>query len=147
MYVNLIIIDLYDYDVILGMDFLGKYNVVIDCQSRIVTFKPIRGEEFIFRGSTPKQPKMFISALKARKLLAEGCIGFLTNMVDKTQETKSRPEEVPIVKDFMEVFPEDLPGLPPEQEIAFKIELLSGSAPVSKAPYRMAPAVIPDFYA
>ena len=54
MYVNLIVIDLYDYDVILGMDFLGKYNAVIDCPSRTVTFKPIGGEEFIFRGLTPK---------------------------------------------------------------------------------------------
>ena len=102
MYVDLIIIDLYDYDVILGMDFLGKYNAVINCQRRTVTFKPIGGEEFIFRGSTPKQPKMFISALKARKLLMEGCIGFIANMVDKTQETKSKPEEVPIVKEFVE---------------------------------------------
>ena len=126
------------------MDFLGKYNAVIDCQRRIVTFKPIRGEEFIFRGSTPKQPKMFIYALKARKLLAEGCIRFLANMVDKMQETKSRPEEVSIVKYFMEVFPKDLPGLPPEREISFEIELLPGSAPVSKAPHRMALAELKE---
>ena len=87
MYVNLIIIDLYDYDIILGMDFLGKYNAVIDCQRRAVTFKPAGDKEFIFRGSTPKQPKMFISALKARKLLVEGCTGYLANVVDKTLET------------------------------------------------------------
>ena len=144
MYVNLIVIDLYDYNVILGMDFLGKYNAVIDSQRRTVTFKPIGGEEFIFRGSTTKQLKMFISALKVRKLLAEGCIVFLANMVDKTQETQNRPKEVPIVKEFIEVFPEDLPGLPPEREISFEIELLPGSAPVSEAPYRMAPAELKE---
>ena len=60
------------------------------------------------------------------------------------QETKSRPEEVPIVKEFIEVFPEELPGLPPEREISFEIELLPGSAPVSKAPYRMAPAELKE---
>ena len=76
MYVDLIIIDLYDYDVILGMDFLGKYNAVIDCQRRVVAFKPIGGEEFIFRGSTPKQPKMFISALKARKFWRKDVLDF-----------------------------------------------------------------------
>ena len=65
-------------------------------------------------------------------------------MVDKTQETKNGPEEVPIVKEFIEVFPEELPGLPPEREISFEIELLPGSAPISKAPYRMAPAELKE---
>ena len=55
-----------------------------------------------------------------------------------------RPEDVPIVRDFLEVFPEELPGLPPDREIEFVIELLSGTAPISKAPYRMAPAELKE---
>jgi hypothetical protein len=57
--------------------------------------------------------------------------------------TKEAPEtmleEIPIVRDFVDVFPEELPGLPPDREIEFTIDLLPGTGPVSKAPYRMAP--------
>ena len=78
--------------------------------------------------------------MKAQKLLANGCHGFLANMVDKEQESELTPENVPIIREYVDIFPQDLPGLPPTREISFEIELLPGSAPVSKAPYRMAPA-------
>lgn len=77
-----------------------------------------------------------ISTMKAFKLLANGCEGFLASIVDKYDDLHSRPEDVPIVKDYLEVFPEDLP----DREIEFEIELLLGKKPISKAPYRMAPA-------
>jgi len=62
-----------------------------------------------------------VSAMRASKMLASGCIGYLANMVDKSKEIKLRPEDIPIVKQFVEVFPEELPGLPPELEILFEI--------------------------
>ncbi|KAL5551405.1 hypothetical protein UlMin_001581 [Ulmus minor] len=55
-----------------------------------------------------------------------------------------KPEEIAVVQEFLDVFPEELPGIPPEREISFEIELLLGSAPVSKAPYRMAPAELKE---
>ena len=61
-------------------------------------------------------------------------------MVDKEQEEELTPEGVPIIREYVDIFPQDLPGLPPEREISFEIELLPGAASVSKAPYRMAPA-------
>ena len=73
-------------------------------------------------------------------MLANGCIGFLASAIDKTQEAKMKPEDVHVVRDFVEVFPEELPGLPPQREICFEIELMPGTAPISKAPYQMAPA-------
>ncbi|KAL5540697.1 hypothetical protein UlMin_043349 [Ulmus minor] len=67
------------------------------------------------------------------------CMGYLVNMLDTTMKSTTQPEDVPIVKEFPDVFPDDLPGIPPDREIEFKIDLLPGTAPISKAPYRMAP--------
>ncbi|KAL5544958.1 hypothetical protein UlMin_008742 [Ulmus minor] len=57
---------------------------------------------------------------------------------------KSGPEGIAVVREFTDVFPEELPGLPPDREVSFEIDLIPGSAPVSKAPYRMAPAELKE---
>ncbi|GJT99843.1 hypothetical protein Tco_1110182 [Tanacetum coccineum] len=68
---------------------------------------------------------------------------FLAHVTAKEVEDKSkkkRLEDVPIVQDFPEVFPEDLPGLPPTRQVEFQIDLVPGAAPVARAPYRLAPS-------
>ncbi|GJW01907.1 putative reverse transcriptase domain-containing protein, partial [Tanacetum coccineum] len=68
---------------------------------------------------------------------------FLAQVTTKETEDKSekkRLEDVPIVQDFPEVFPEDLPGLPPTRQVEFQIDLVPGAAPVARAPYRLAPS-------
>ena len=80
-----------------------------------------------------------ISALHANKLLKKGCMGYVESIVDMKKSTPSI-EDLSIVRDFCDVFPEDLPGLPPDREIEFTIDLTHSTAPISKAPYRMAPA-------
>ena len=142
--VDLIAIEMKDFDVILGMDFLGRNNAIIDCYHRKVTFKPSNGEKFSFKGRSLLNHKMIISSMQAQRMLANGCIGFLASAVDKSKEKKLDPTEVPVVREFIEVFPEELPGLPPSREISFKIELLPGTGPISKAPYRMAPAELKE---
>nr|GEZ07244.1 putative reverse transcriptase domain-containing protein [Tanacetum cinerariifolium] len=62
----------------------------------------------------------------------------VTEAEDKSKET--RLEDVPIVQDFLEVFPEDLPGIPPTHRVEFQIDLVPGAAPVARAPYRLAPS-------
>ncbi|GKF56021.1 putative reverse transcriptase domain-containing protein [Tanacetum coccineum] len=59
---------------------------------------------------------------------------------DGNKSEKKRLEDVPIVQDFPEVFPEDLPGLPPTRQVEFQIDLVPGAAPVARAPYRLAPS-------
>ena len=54
--------------------------------------------------------------------------------------SKVRMEDVPIVQEYSDVFPDDLPGIPPDREIEFNIDLLPGTTPISIAPYRMTPA-------
>ena len=63
---------------------------------------------------------------------------------DTAEEQKLQPEDVPVVNEFLDVFPEELPGIPPEREISFEIELMPGTAPISKAPYRMAPVELKE---
>ncbi|GJS78247.1 putative reverse transcriptase domain-containing protein [Tanacetum coccineum] len=84
-----------------------------------------------------------ISFSKAQEYMTKGCQVFLAQISTKKEEDKSEGKQikdVPIVRDFPEVFPEDLPGLPPARPVEFQIELIPGAAPVARAPYRLAPS-------
>ncbi|GJU19675.1 putative reverse transcriptase domain-containing protein [Tanacetum coccineum] len=83
-----------------------------------------------------------ISSIRTQKYIDQGCQVFLIQMMkeEKTEIPERRIEDVPVVRDFPEVFPEDLPGLPPTRQVEFHIELIPGAAPVARAPYRLAPA-------
>nr|GFC60077.1 reverse transcriptase domain-containing protein [Tanacetum cinerariifolium] len=77
------------------------------------------------------------------KYVKKGFPIFLAHITKKEVEDKSeekRLEDVPIVRGFPKVFPEDLPGLPPIQPVEFQIDLVPGAAPVAWAPYRLAPS-------
>ncbi|GJW24340.1 putative reverse transcriptase domain-containing protein [Tanacetum coccineum] len=84
-----------------------------------------------------------ISCTKTQKYMEKGFPIFLAHVTAKEVEDKSekkRLEDVPIVQDFPEVFPEDLPGLPLTRQVEFQIDLVPGAAPVARAPYRLAPS-------
>ena len=83
LYSNLIVLEMYDYDIILGMDFLGKYDVSIECQRRKVVIDLEGDARFEFIGHTNKKTKLSFLVLKAYKLLANGCISFLASIMDK----------------------------------------------------------------
>ncbi|GKD31731.1 putative reverse transcriptase domain-containing protein [Tanacetum coccineum] len=75
--------------------------------------------------------------------MSRGCDVFLAHITTKEAKDESegkRLEDVPIVRDFPEVFPEDLPGIPPARQVEFQIDLVPGAAPVARAPYRLAPS-------
>ena len=82
--------------------------------------------------------------MKAQSLLERGCTGYLASVVDVSVEQKLKPEDVPVVQDFLNVFPKDLLGLPPKREIDFVIDLVPGVAPISKTPYKMAPVELKE---
>ncbi|ROV55750.1 RNA-directed DNA polymerase [Limosilactobacillus reuteri] len=87
--------------------------------------------------------KVLVSALQAVKLLESGCQGYIASVLDVDARVTSL-EEVNVVKEFPDVFPDDLMQLPPDRELEFAIDLIPGAAPVSKAPYRMAPAELKE---
>ncbi|GJS69384.1 hypothetical protein Tco_0702225 [Tanacetum coccineum] len=63
----------------------------------------------------------------------------------ENESKEKRLEDVPTVRDFPKVFPEDLPGLPPTRQVEFQIDLVPGAAPVARAPYRLAPTELQEF--
>ena len=143
-YANLVVLEMKDYDVILGMDWLSVHHTVIDCRKRRVQFQPPDGEEFNFKGTSRKKLVPTILALQALKLLASGCRGYIASILDEMKEVKLKPTDVPILRGYLTVFPEYLPELSPEREINFTIELIPGTTLVSKAPYRLAPAELKE---
>ncbi|GJX79407.1 putative reverse transcriptase domain-containing protein [Tanacetum coccineum] len=81
--------------------------------------------------------------MKARTLISHGCQGFLASVMDTSLESPNI-ENLSVVREFADVFPDELPGLPPAREIEFGIELIPGAEPISKAPYRMAPVELKE---
>ena len=137
MEADLILIDLKGLDV-LGMDWLASNYASMDCFRKEVIFRRPGLPLVVFYGERRWTPSGLISAIYARCLLRKGCSGFLAHIVD-TRSDEARLEDVPVVRDFLDVFPDDLPGPPPEREVDFPIDLVPGTAPISLPPYRMAP--------
>ena len=135
----LIVLGIHDFNIILGMDWLSRHRATLDCYKK--ELRLVRPEEpgVIFRGIRREIAPSLINAMTASKMLRKGCQGYLAFVVDKRQEG-TRLEDIPIVKEFPDVFPDDISSLPPDREIEFVIELIPGTEPISIPPYRMAPA-------
>ncbi|XP_027182156.1 uncharacterized protein LOC113780563 [Coffea eugenioides] len=143
MLVDLVSLDIKRYDVIIGMDFLTHYHAKLDCRAKVVEFW-IPGEATLkldVKGRLASSA--MISGVRARKMLYKGAQGFLTFLINAPSD-QVKLEDVPVVREFPDVFPEKLKTLPPEREVEFKIELVPGMAPISKTPYRMAPAELKE---
>jgi hypothetical protein len=110
---NLMVLDTKGIDVILGMETLAKWGVRIDCAQRTVLLSAPDGQE-VTVGAT--EPSEFLHQMEARPT-----------------------DGIRVVSEFLDVFPDDLPGMPPDRDIEFSIDLLPGIAPIAKRPYRMSP--------
>nr|GEY62603.1 hypothetical protein [Tanacetum cinerariifolium] len=97
-------------------DTQEKHHATIDCRSYRVIFGDIHAPEFIYHGSLSGKSMQIISALQARTLLSHGCEGFLATIHDTTSDVPSIHDQ-PIVSEFPDVFPDELPGIPPFHEI------------------------------
>ncbi|KAI3683189.1 hypothetical protein L1987_83689 [Smallanthus sonchifolius] len=136
---DLLPVNLGSFDVVIGMDWLSKNHVEIVCFEKIVHIPLPNGEVLSIQGEKSGVTLRMINCMKARKYLRKGYCVFLAHVVEKKLEER-RLEDIPIVKDYPEVFPEDLPGLPPPRQVEFQIDLVPGAAPVARSPYRLAPS-------
>ena len=84
-----------------------------------------------------------ISGIRARKMLSKGAQEYLAFLINIPSD-KVRLEDMPVVKEYPDVFSEELESLPPKREIVFKIDVTPEVAPISKMPYRMAPAELKE---
>ncbi|GJS65195.1 putative reverse transcriptase domain-containing protein [Tanacetum coccineum] len=106
-------------DVIVGMDWLSEHKVVIICHEKVVRIPLATGEMLRVQGERALKTS---TSLKSAKL------------------KEQKLEDISVVRDFPEVFPEDLSGLPPQQQVEFRIDLILGATPVVKSPYRLSPS-------
>ena len=121
------------------MDWLSPNGAVIDCAQQLVRVKTPSGGELVIHGERPQYGPVVCSAARARRYLQQGCAGYVAYVMDTREAGKATVSEVPVVRDFADVFPEELPGIPPERQVEFRIDLIPGAAPIAKAPYRLAP--------
>ena len=135
---DLILLDIHDFDVILGMDWLSRHHATVGCYRKEVRFCRPGQIEVVFYGLQKTLPHSIMTTMKASMKLRKSYQGYLAYVIE-VRDSGSRLEDIPVVREFSDVFPEDLPGIPPDREIDFQIELAPGTEPISKAPYRMAP--------
>ena len=115
----------------------------MDCRRKELIFRIANVEEFKFVDDKSSAPHNLISAITARKMLRKGCHGYLALVRDTTAE-KTSISDVPVAYEFPDVFPDELPGLPPHREIEFCIDVVSDTTPISMPLYRMAPVELKE---
>ncbi|GJW93002.1 putative reverse transcriptase domain-containing protein [Tanacetum coccineum] len=140
--IDLMPIELGTFDVVIGMDWLVNQDAVIVCGKKVVHI-PVKNKTLIIEGDRSTSRLKIISCIKASKYIERGHQLFVAHVTEKEPKEK-RLEDVPVIRDFPEVFPDDLPGLPPPRQVEFKIELVPGAAPVARAPYRLAPSELKE---
>ncbi|KAK1666722.1 hypothetical protein QYE76_054881 [Lolium multiflorum] len=107
-----------DISVILGMDWLTENGAVINCGDKTVSLRNSIGGQIVFQGDkyTQLEIGLELNSLKEVKI-----------------------EDIPVVNEFQDVFPKELPGMPPDREIEFTIDLIPGTSPIAQPPYKMGP--------
>src|SRR4051812_19506874 len=119
--VSLIALKSSDLDVILGMDWLSRQNDVLDCKTKSVQLTHPSGQILNFTSPSSRAQLHTLNVL---------CLPDL--------------EDIPVVRDFPDVFPEELPGMPPDRCVDFIVDLMPGTTPISRRPYKMAPRELAD---
>ena len=131
---DLRIMDMSEFEVILKMDWLIAYRVVIDCERRRITAYTQDGTRVVFQGDKHDILPQTVNESKCQGQLA----GWLASL---TLKDEVRPDlDLPrVVREYVDVFPDELPRLPPHRDVDFGIELHPGTSPISMTPHRMAP--------
>jgi predicted aspartyl protease len=135
---NMNILPLGSYNMIIGMDWLEQHKTVLDYYTNILSYK----DDFGTVRTTQCIPKPIsvrkFSAMQLKKCIRKGCQVYaiqVMNLLEK--EVKPKLEDFPVLFEFRHMFVDEIPELNPRREIDFSIDLLLGSTPISKSPYRM----------
>src|SRR5262249_20719302 len=108
------VLDMQDYDMILGMDLFGQHHALLDCHKRRVIFRAPGEEELVFQCPRAHSSRVLISCLKAHRMIGKGCEAFLASVVASSSEgSSSSVVDIEVIREFPDVFSDDLPGLPP----------------------------------
>ena len=137
--VDLLALSFHEFDLILGMNWLSKQRAIVDCYKKTIRHKCSNLSEVTVHSIQSGAVSNVISAMQARRLLRNCCEAFLSLVLD-SKRGQVDVEMIPVVKEFPDVFPEELPRIPPEREVDMSIE----TTPISRAPYHMDPTELKE---
>ncbi|KAG8485758.1 hypothetical protein CXB51_019146 [Gossypium anomalum] len=143
---DLILLPFDEFDVILGMDWLTVHDAIVNCKRKTIDLRCVNNEIIRVESTDLNRLPAVISSMLAQKCVRKGCETYLAYVLDD-KELEKKPESVPVVCEYPDVFPKELPGLPPVREVEFGIELVPGTTPISITPYRMAPTELKELKA
>eukprot|EP00253_Pinus_taeda_P030790 PITA_30790 len=135
---DLNILPLGSYDILIGMDWLEKHWSLVDCKTKIIYYRDQEGNSKEMQGIKRPVQVRPITANQLVKCVRKGCQVYAIQVgYANTKDESASLNDIPVIQEFTDVFPEEIRGLPPRRNIDFTIELVLGAAPVSRAPYRM----------
>ncbi|XP_076912504.1 uncharacterized protein LOC143570849 [Bidens hawaiensis] len=137
--IDLLPVELGNIDIVVGMDWQSKNGADIIYSDKLVRLPIQNGESLTIQGDQCNPELKLSSITKTRKILRKGYPTYLVNVVD-TKAKGRRIDDIPVVKDFPEVFLKDLSRLPPQRQFEFRIDLVQDAAPIALSPYRLAPS-------
>ncbi|XP_024011334.1 uncharacterized protein LOC112086596 [Eutrema salsugineum] len=126
---DLEICEVKSYDVILGMDWVGKYKARLDCCRGRIRFETAEGI-LEYQGIRPTKGSLIVSAMQADRMVEKGCEAYLATITTAEVGPDAELGSIPVVSEFEDVF-RVLTGLPPARSDPFTIELEPGTAPIS----------------
>jgi hypothetical protein len=130
------ILPLGSYDMIIRMDWLEKHKTVLDCYTKILSYKDNFGTVRTTQGTPKPVSVRQVLAMQFKKCIRKGCQVYaiqVTNLLEK--EDNPELEDFAVLCEVRNMFVHEIPELPLRREIDFSIDLLPGSAPISKVPY------------
>ena len=138
--VRLNFLPLGSYDLLIGMDWSEKHRVIINFYDRTFTCLNSDEKPISVKGIPRKTTVRQISSLQLKRDIRKGCKAYVVTITGEEiliKIDKLKVEEIPVLRAYVDVFPEEIPGLPPKRELDFTIELVPGAVLNSKSPYRM----------
>ena len=143
---NLIALNMKDFDVVLGMDWLSRHKATLNCYKKEIKLHRPGNLEVKFRGIHREVFSSMISAMASQRMLCKGCQVYLAYVVETGKEG-TLVDKIRTVREFPDVFPYDITGLPPDKEVEFTIDLIPRTEPISIPPNRMDPAKLRELKA
>jgi hypothetical protein len=131
------ILPLGSYDLLIGMDWLATHKARLDCYHKTLECVSEEGRRITLQGIQKLVSLRQISGLKMRKYCRKGCPLYVIQVLKSIEDDKPSLEDHPTLREYRDVFLEEVPGLPPRRDIEFSIGLAPGAVPVSRTPYRM----------
>jgi hypothetical protein len=131
------ILPLGSYNLLIGMDWLAAHKAKVECYHKTLECVSKEGRRITLQGIRKPVSVRQISALQMRKYCRKGCPLYAIQVLKTIEGTKPSPDDHSLLREYRDMFPEEVSGLPPRRDIDFQIELAPGAVPVSRTPYRM----------